>query len=185
MTLDAIVKEVETTSAKELQQLQAKVEAEVKAIEAQARAEAAKIREDATRKTKLESERERARLLASAKLQAKKQVFEAREKRTEAALEMVRQRLAAYTKAPEYAALLERMVAVGTATLGSDVRLYARSEDASLLPASASRLVVKDKPLKALGGIIVEKADRTRRLNLTFDEILRTREDRVREVLAR
>jgi V/A-type H+/Na+-transporting ATPase subunit E len=185
MTLQALVKEIEARSAKEVRDQDSKLEIERKAIEDQAREEAARIRSEADRRSQLEATRERARLVAAAKLQAKRMLFEAREKRTSAALDEVRQRLAAYAKTPEYAPLLANMVAAGTAALGGDVKVLARPEDEPLLPAKLRALVDDDHPLKGSGGLIVQKKDGSRSLNFTFEELLRLREDRVREILAR
>lgn len=185
MTLDALVKEIETQSSKEVRELEAKLEAERKAIEEQAREESGKIRSEAERRSQVEADRERARLVASAKLQAKRAIFEAREKRTLGGLEEVRKRLAALVKGPEYPGLLQSMVAQGLGVLGNDVKLLARPDDVGLLPAKMRALVDSSRPLNASGGIIVEKADGSRTLNLTFEQLLRQREDRVREILSR
>lgn len=185
MTLEALVKEIETRSATEVRELEAKLEAERRALEESSHQEAARIRGEAEKRAQLDAGRERARIIASAKLQAKKVLFEAREKRTEAALEEVRGRLAAYAKGPEYAGLLSSMVSSGMAALGSDVKVLARPEDVPLLPTKTRSLVDDTRPLKGMGGLIIEKKDGSRSLNLTFEELLRLREDRVREILAR
>ncbi len=183
MTLEALVKEIETRSAKEVRDLEAKLEAERRAIEEATRQESVRIRGESEKRAQVEATRERARLVASAKLQAKKVLFEAREKRTASALEEVRARLVAYAKGPEYPGLLSGMVSAGTSSLGNDVRLLVRPEDVPLLPARSRTLVDDGRPLKGMGGLIVEKKDGSRSLNLTFEELLRLREDRVREVL--
>lgn len=185
MTLQTLVKEIEARSAKEVRDLESKLEAERKSVEEQAREESGRIKTEADRRAQLEATRERARLVAAAKLQAKRMLFEAREKRTAAALEDVRQRLAAYAKTPEYAPLLTNMATAGAAALGGDVRLLARPEDEPLLPAKLRALVDDDRPLRTAGGLIVEKKDGSRALNFTFEELLRLREDRVREILSR
>ncbi|MDE1820528.1 MAG: V-type ATP synthase subunit E [Euryarchaeota archaeon] len=185
MTLDSLVKEIETRSAKEVRELEAKLEGERRAIEETARTESERMRAESEKKAQIEAAREKARLVASAKLQAKKVLFEAREKRTAAALEEVRLRLGAYAKGPEYGPLLSGMVSAGSTALGGDVRILARPEDVSLLPAKMRALVDTARPLRGMGGLVVEKKDGSRSLNFTFEELLRLREDRVREILSR
>lgn len=185
MTLEALVKEIETRSAKEVRDLESKLEGERRKIEEASHQEAGRLRGESEKRAQVEATRERARLVASAKLQAKKVLFEAREKRTATALDEVRTRLAAYAKGPEYATLLAGMVSAGTGALGSDVKLMARPEDVPLLPSKMRSLVDDDRPLRGMGGLIVEKKDGSRSLNFTFEELLRLREDRVREILGR
>lgn len=185
MTLEALLKEVEARSASETRALEMKLEAERKAVEAQTRAEVERIRSDADRKSQVEAAREKARLLASAKLEAKKVLFEARERRTNAALEEVKKRLAAYAKSAEYPGLLASMVSAGTGVLGDKVRLLMRPEDVALLPAKMRSWVDDKRPIAVMGGLVVERADGSRSLNYTFEELLRLREDRVREILSR
>jgi vacuolar-type H+-ATPase subunit E/Vma4 len=75
------------------------------------------------------------------------------------------------------------MVAVATDSLGKQVRVSGRSEDAALL-AKVGGNGFDPTPQAILGGLIAETPDGSRRLNLSFDELLRLREDRVREILA-
>ena len=185
MTLQGLVKEIEARSAKEVRELEAKLDAERKAIEEQTREETARLRTEADKRSQLDAVRERSRLLAAAKLQAKKVLFEARERRAAAALEALRARLGAYTQGPEYAPLLGSMVSIGASVLGGDVKVLARSEDVPLLPSKLRSLVDTQHPIRVMGGLIVEKKDGSRALNFTFEELLRLREDRVREILAR
>lgn len=185
MTLEALLREVDQRSAAEVQALEAKYASESKAIEDSTRAEVERIRAEADRKSQVEAGREKARLVASAKLEAKKALFEARERRTNAALDEVRARLAAYSKSAEYPSVLVSMVNYATSVLGDKVRLLARPEDVPLLPAKARAWVDTARPLSSMGGLVIERADGSRSLNFTFEELLRLREDRVREILAR
>ncbi len=185
MTLEALVKEIEARSSKEVRDLELKLENERRKVEEVSHRDTERFRTEADRKAQLEAAREKARLVASAKLQAKKLLFEAREKRTATALEEVRGRLSAYAKGPDYPGLLASMVSSGTTVLGSDVKILARPEDVPLLPTKTRSLVDDTRPLRVLGGLIIEKKDGSRSLNYTFEELLRLREDRVREALAR
>jgi len=185
VSLETLIKEIQVRSQKEVADLEAKLEGERRAIEAASRQEVDRVRADADRRAQAEAARERARLVASAKLQAKKLMFEARERRTAAALEEVKARLVAYARGPDYPALLASMVTAGTSALGNDVRILARPEDVPLLPVRSRGSVDAARPLRTLGGLIIERTDGSRGLNLTFEELLRLREDGVREILGR
>ncbi|MGI0130371.1 MAG: hypothetical protein ACREEC_09520, partial [Thermoplasmata archaeon] len=72
---------------------------------------------------------------------------------------------------------------VATAALGRPIRISGRADDAAVLAKVAGK-AFDPTPQPILGGLVAETADRSRRLNLSFDELLRLREDEVRELLA-
>ena len=143
----------------------------------------AEIRAESARTTEAEVARERAQRLAAAKLQARKQLYEAREKRLGAAIQGTRELLSAYTDTAAYAPTLKRMYQAAVDHLGKSLRVMGRSEDAAVLGKIAGK-AFDPSPQAILGGLIAETTDGSRRLNLSFDELLRLREDRVRELLA-
>ena len=135
------------------------------------------------RATEVEVARERAQRVAGAKLQARKKLYEAREQRLEEGLRETRALLADYTSSAHYPAVLKRMVEVANDSLGHQVRISGRTEDAPILAKVAGKTFdPTTQPI--VGGLIAETTDHSRRLNLSFDELLRLREDQVRELLA-
>ncbi len=186
MTLEALLAEIESRSAKELAELQAQQEREVAEIRARGQAEIDRTVQEIQKATEAESARLRARELASAELKAKRLLFEAEERRLEGALGEVRSRLGAYTRTLEYPKLLAGMVETAQASLGNDLRLRVRPEDIGSLPSAAQKLVDRKAPLEgSLGGLVAETKDGSRAMNMSFEELLRLREDRLREILAR
>jgi vacuolar-type H+-ATPase subunit E/Vma4 len=177
-----------------IDEIRARAEAELKATDEARKASTAKIATDrdhaieeitgtAARLTEIDVARERAQRIAGAKLKARKMLYEAREKRLESALRETRDLLSEYTDRPEYPQVLKRMVAVATDELGRQVKVSGRSEDAARLQKAAGK-AFDPTPQPILGGLIAESTDGSRRLNLSFDELLRLREDKVREILA-
>ncbi|MGI0053009.1 MAG: hypothetical protein ACRECR_01955, partial [Thermoplasmata archaeon] len=83
----------------------------------------------------------------------------------------------------EYAGLLERMYLLAIDRLGKDARISGRAEDAARLKSIAGK-GFQPTPRPIRGGLVAESADGARRLTLSFDELLRLREDRVRRLLA-
>lgn len=169
-------------------------EAELKAMIEQQKADGVQILTDRDRRiaeirsasqhtTELEVSRERTQRLAAAKLQGRKMLFEAREKRLEDGLRETRALLANYTSSPGYPMVLKRMVEAANTSLGRQIRISGRVEDAALLAKVAGKSF-DQTPQSILGGLIAQTADGSRRLNLSFDELLRLREDEVREILA-
>jgi vacuolar-type H+-ATPase subunit E/Vma4 len=177
-----------------IDEIRARAEAELKATDEAQRAATAKIAADRdraiqeitdsnARATETEVARERAQRIAAAKLKSRKMLYEARERRLEAALKETRDLLARYTDRPEYPGVLRRMVQVATDELGRSLKVSGRAEDAARLQKVAGKSF-DPTPQPILGGLIAESTDGSRRLNLSFDELLRLREDKVREILA-
>jgi vacuolar-type H+-ATPase subunit E/Vma4 len=183
MSLESLVEEIRHRAEAELAETIEKQKAEAVRIVTERERRVAEIRTGAARATEIEIARERAQRIAAAKLQARKMLYEAREKRLEEGLQETRALLADFTSTPAYSAVLKRMVAVANDSLGRQIRISGRAEDAALLTKVAGRSFDSTaQPI--VGGLIAETTDHSRRLNLSFDELLRLREDQVRELLA-
>jgi vacuolar-type H+-ATPase subunit E/Vma4 len=183
MSLESLVDEIRQHAEAELQATIEQQKAEGVRILRERDGRIAEIRSTSQRATEIEVARERAQRVAAAKLQARKTLYEAREQRLEDGLRATRSLLAEYASSPSYPAVLKRMVEVATASLGRQLRISGREEDAAILAKVAGKSFDPD-PQSILGGLIAETTDKSRRLNLSFDELLRLREDQVRELLA-
>ena len=183
MSLESLVEEIRRQGEAELAALTARQDSESAKIAAERDRRVSEARSEVEHATEAEVAHERAQRLAAAKLQARKLLYEAREKRLEGAIGETRGLLQAYTRSPQYPAVLKRMMAAATETLGKQLRIFGRSEDAPVLGKVAGKSF-DPTPQPILGGLIAETPEGSRRLNLSFDELLRLREDRVRELLA-
>ena len=185
MTLEALLQETQARGEAELKELQSRAQAEIEELRQETAKEIAEVQARFTQQGEAGSTRERARELASAELKAKRTLFEAQERRIRGALEELRARLSAYTRTPEYPKLLSGMVDLASSTLGPTLRIRTRAEDVALLAAPTQKLVDRKAALTTLGGIIAETPDGARAMDMTFEELLRLREDRLREILSR
>jgi V/A-type H+/Na+-transporting ATPase subunit E len=183
MTLDTLIEEIRTRAQAEMAALQAAERAQAAKIADERDRAIAEIRATSARATDAEIARERVQRIAAAKLQARKRLYEAREQRLEGALRETRDLLASFTDRPDYPNVLKRMVQVANDELGRQIKVMGRTEDAARLQKAAGKSF-DPTPQPILGGIVAESADGSRRLNLSFDELLRLREDRVRAILA-
>jgi V/A-type H+/Na+-transporting ATPase subunit E len=183
MSLESLVDEIRRRGEADLAAVTAQRDAEAAKITAERERRIQELRTESARATEAEVARERAQRLAAAKLQARKLLYEAREKRLTSAIGETRVLLQEYTRSAQYPAVLKRMVAVATDTLGKQLRISGRAEDSSLLSKVAGKNF-DPTPQPIVGGVMAETPDGSRRLNLSFDELLRLREDRVREILA-
>jgi vacuolar-type H+-ATPase subunit E/Vma4 len=182
MSLDRLVEEVRARNDAALQAETQRVERERARIGSDRDTRIDQIRSDVGRRATADAARERVQRLASAKLEARKRVFEAREDQAHVALDQTRELLREFTEGDEYPKVLKRMFAYATSELGKDVKVAGRAEDASTLKSVAGKAFTSS-PLSIIGGLVAETTDGARRLNLSFDELLRLREDKVREIL--
>ena len=88
------------------------------------------------------------------------------------------QAMAEYASSPAYHELLTAMVKYATKRLGGKVGVVCRKADEAALKSAGAKVISTN--LKAIGGFKAENEDRTLELDLTFEEILRGREDDVR-----
>jgi vacuolar-type H+-ATPase subunit E/Vma4 len=182
MSLERLVAEIESRVQQEIAGEQARLEAEKTRIEADRSRRIAAIRAEAARMASQSAARERTRRIAGARLAAKKLGYEHVEDRTRQLLEAVKAELAAYAGSPDYSKLVKRMYLVAAGRLGKDLKIRGRAEDARLLRSIAGN-GFDDRPLPIVGGFVAETADGNRRLNLSFDELLRLHEDQLRALL--
>ena len=183
MSLESLVEEIRVRAEAELRATIERRNTEEARIIADRDRRVAEVRAASQRATEIEVARERTQRVAAAKLQARKMLYEAREKRLSEGLRETRALLADFTSSAGYPAVLRRMVEVAHDALGRQARISGRAEDAPLLAKVAGK-TFDPTAQTIVGGLVAETTDGSRRLNLSFDELLRLREDEVRELLA-
>ncbi len=181
MPLEGLVEEIRRRGEAEFATIARALADDAAKIDQERDGRIAALREEARRSAEREAARIRAQRRAAAKLTARKLVYEAREARLQRALDETRTLLRSYTSSPAYAGVLKRMVAAATDELGRGAKVAGRAEDAAALGRLAGKSF-DPTPVPILGGIVAETPDGRRRLNLSFDELLRLRSDRVREL---
>lgn len=182
MSLERLVAEIESRARQQIAEEQARFEKEKADLLSERSHRIDGIRADTLRRAQLEAAREKTRRIAGARLEAKKLGYEFQESRAQELLESVRKELGRYTTTPEYPKLVRRMYAAAVRRLGKSPKVRGRAEDAKLLRSFAGA-GFDDTPLPITGGFVAETADGTRRLNLTFDDLVRLREGELRSLL--
>jgi len=175
--------EIRARGKDELEKIANRRASDLAKIAAELESRVAVIRAEGAKATATEIARDRAQRIAAAHLAARRVLYDAREERLEQGLAETRELLAGLCATPRYSAILRRMVAAATFSLGPSARISGRGEDAPLL----SRLAGKGfdpTPRTITGGILAESEDGRRRLNLSFEELLRQHSDGVRGLLA-
>jgi vacuolar-type H+-ATPase subunit E/Vma4 len=126
------------------------------------------------------SQRDAARIVETARLDAKKVLFDAINENMDSAFNIIRQELKNYAKKPEYKKTLEMMVNHAKKNLGKNVVIHSNVDDSMAIKAMN---VTLGATIDTIGGILAEDNNGTRELDLTIEELLRTHEDDVKSFL--
>lgn len=183
MSLESLVDEIRARADAELKAIAERRAAALQKVNTERDARVAALRAESEKATTAEAGRERAQRVAAAHLAARRELYEAREERLDRGLEETRALFAALTTNGRYPAIVRAMAEAATERLGPGTRISGRSEDSALLSRVAGRSF-DPTPRSILGGLLAESADGRRRLDLSFDELLRQRADAVRGLLA-
>ena len=98
----------------------------------------------------------------------------------ESTFNVIKQEIKNYVKSPEYKKTLETMAKTSKKKLGQNITIHCSEEDSAVLKEMG---VTIGSSIQTLGGIIAENKDGTKELDLTFEELLRTHEDQVKDFL--
>ena len=183
MTLERLIAEIQSRADEQIAEATRQHDAERSRLVADRERRAGQIAQELGHQADLEARREHAQRIAGARMAARKLEYESRERALGTSLEAVRAMLVDFTGSDEYDELLRRMYDYALGALGRDARISGRAEDAARLKRLAGR-AFQPTPQPILGGLLAETSDGARRLTLSFDELLRLREDRLRELLA-
>jgi vacuolar-type H+-ATPase subunit E/Vma4 len=126
----------------------------------------------------LEASKEQARITGAATLQVKKMGFDATEKMLESNISALKQVLAEFADSKEYSQLLPRLVQYASKRLGGNIGVRCRAADAQAIKKAGAKVLSTDLP--TIGGFKAESEDGNFELDLTFEEMLRTHDEKVR-----
>jgi V/A-type H+/Na+-transporting ATPase subunit E len=178
MGVDALLKEVEERRKKAQEGLDAEYSAKREEVKKRTDEQLAYVMESANREAVILAQKEVTKTEGAAKLQAKKLVFDATEKLLENNIAALKDALAEYAASPAYSELLGRMARYASKRLGGKITVTCRKADEATLKAEGAKIASTN--LNAIGGFKADSEDRTLELDLTFEEILRSREDEAR-----
>ncbi len=180
MSIETFLIEIESRKKKDLARLNKELDEKGTAIQNQRDSQIKEIQERFANEAKLKSERELARIIESARLQAKKILFDAINANLESAFDIIKQEIKNYAKSSQYKKTLETMINTSKKKLEQNIIVHCREEDRTVLKEMG---VTIGSTIQTLGGIIAENKAGTREIDLTFEELLRTHEDEVKSFL--
>ena len=175
---EALLGEVEEKRKKTIEMLETEYSAKKDEVAKRAAEQKSYIVDSSRKQAAAVSQRERIRIAGAAKLKAKKMVFDATERMLEANVEALRQVLADFAGTEDYQEMLPKMVAYASKRLGGSISVHSRPDDASALKKLGVKVSSSD--LASMGGFKATNLDDTLELDITFEELLRSREDEAR-----
>ncbi len=178
--LDTLILEIEKRKENEINHLETALAKAKKEIEQARETKIKEIQDHYLNEAKTKSNREAARIVESAKLKAKKILFEAINANMDTTFKTIKNEMKTFAQKPEYKETLQRMVSYAKNTLGPNIVIHCREGDRSVLGAMNVPL---GSSIDASGGIIAEDNEGKKELDLTFEELLRTSEDKVKSFL--
>ena len=178
MSLETFVQVILDKGKAEAGEILAQARAEGERMLSEVRAEGEKAIQEGEERAHETAARKRVQDLARAELETRKIVLAAQK---EALDEVYQRALARLGTLRENKGILERLLRTNEAEWKAGGRVYSNARDAPLVKALAGRAYAGD--VDCAGGLVIENADGTRRVDLRYESLLRdVWNDSVREV---
>lgn len=178
MSLDSVVQVILDKGKAEADEILAQARAEREQVLSEVRSEAAKSLADGENRARQAAERKRVQELARAELEARKIALAAQKEVLDDVYERTLARLSALKENPD---LLRALLRANQSEWKAGGKVYSASKDESTVKAAVGSAYAGH--VDCSGGVVIESADGTRRIDLRYESILRdVWEDSVREV---
>lgn len=178
MAAESLLREVEEKRKQTIRMLEEEYAAKKAEVTNRANEQKVYISDSSRKEAAALAQRERIRIGGAAKLQSKKMIFDATERMLENNISGLKQALADLAGSKEYSDLLGKMLNYATARLGGNIGVRCRAADAATLKKLGAR--VSSSNLESAGGFKATNSDGTLELDLTFEELLRNKEEEAR-----
>ena len=178
MSIDTFVLEIENKKKQDIENLDKELHDKKLEIETKKNTTTKELQEHYANDARIKSERESARIIEAGKLKAKKILFDAINSNLDSTFDVIKQELSNYaTTSSEYKKILQKMVETSKKKLDNKIIIHCRKEDQTVLK---NMDIIMGSSIQTLGGIVAENMSGTKELDLTFEELLRTHEDEIK-----
>lgn len=175
------IKEIEESKSKKIKILDSTLAEKKAKIQHMKEITIKEMENQYSNEAKSKSQREAGRIVEAARLKAKKILFDAINENMNSTFDTITKELKSYTQKPEYKNTLQRMLNYAKQKLGQNIIVYCREDDKIILKGMNN--IIFGPSIQTIGGIRAEDKNGTRELDLTFEELLRTHEDDVKNIL--
>jgi V/A-type H+/Na+-transporting ATPase subunit E len=168
LTLDTVIQAIQARGKAEADEIRAQAQAEREQLLAEIRTDAAKNLTEAEARAKQGAERKRVQELARAELEARKIALAAQK---EVLDEVYQRTLARLSTLKENADLLRALLSANQTEWKAGGKVYCGPKDESVVKAAVGSAYAGR--IDGAGGVVIESADGTRRIDLRYESILR------------
>jgi vacuolar-type H+-ATPase subunit E/Vma4 len=179
--LDIFIQEIENRKEREIQLLENTLAEKKTEIAEKKESAVKKLHEQYEVEAKTKSQKEFSRIVEAAKLSAKKILFETIHTNMDSTFEVIKDEMESYAQKPEYKNLVKKMINYAKSILGNEIIVHCRTKDVPIL--KEMNISTGTSLNNTLGGILAENKEGTREVDLTFEELLRTKEDDIKSFL--
>lgn len=180
MSIETFVLEIENRKKNDIESLDSELAKKKAAIQSSKNTSIRELQERYANEAQIKSEKEKARIVEAGRLQAKKILFDAINTNLDSTFNVIKEELKNYTKTPQYKKVLETMINTAKKRLDQKITVHCREEDRTVLK---NMNLTIGSSIQTLGGIIAENKNGTKELDLTFEELLRTHEDEIKNTI--
>ena len=180
MSIDQFVAEIQNRKKNELADLDKKLNDKKSEIDAKKNSVVKELKENYANEAKTKAEREGARIVEAGKLEAKKILFDAINKNLDSTFDVIKKELDGYSKKPEYNQVMQKLVDYSKKVLAKKLVVHCREEDKSFFKDEDIEI---GSTIQTLGGFIAENKEGTKEIDLTFEELLRSSEDEIKNTI--
>jgi V/A-type H+/Na+-transporting ATPase subunit E len=178
--LNPFIQEIEDRKRREINSLNQTLDEKKSQIETNIANSTKSIEEKYRTESILKSQREAARIRESARLTAKKIIFDSINENMETTFQALKEELRNFVKKAEYKKILEKMVESAKAQLGNDIVIKCRKEDVEIIKKLGIGI---GGNINTIGGLIASDKMDLREIDMTFEELIRNHEDELKTLL--
>jgi vacuolar-type H+-ATPase subunit E/Vma4 len=180
MSIGPFIDEIENSKKKKLKDLGDRLSREQTAMQSKADLAIKEAQAHFSMEAEIRSQQEATRIIEAARLQAKKLIFDAMNIKLDSIFVDIKEEIRNYTETKEYESTLKKMLLVAQTNLGKNIGVECREKDRPILSKSGANI---SKAIQSLGGLTAVSSDRTKGLDLTFEELFRVHEDEIRAMI--
>lgn len=175
------IKEIKERKQKKIDILDSTLEEKKAKIQSMKESTIKEMHTQYSNEAKAKSQREASRIIEAARLKAKKILFDTINTNMNSTFDIITKELKSYTQEPDYKITLQRMLNYAKQKLDNNITVYCREDDKIILKGMNN--IIVGPSIQTIGGILTEDKNGTRELDLTFEELLRTHEDEIKNFL--
>lgn len=189
-----IIERIKEDADKEAEAILVEARKEAEAILEEARRKAEQRKRDIIAKGEKEAELLRQRIVANAKLKARKSGLDAKEELISAVFKEAEKELSRVASTREYKNILSGLIKEGVTSVGEDAEVIGREEDEGLLQAGILRdlgkelginITLSPEKIDSIGGVIVRSKSGRVEVNNTFETRMQRMQDALRSRIAK